>query len=153
MTVHDMYLEISTDVEADAGVIYNLISDLSRMGEWSTENIGGEWTEGTPGAVGSRFLGKNRINTFEWEVSVGITIAEPGACFEFVTDPDGGPYVRWTYRLETQDSGTRVTEVWDVIELPPTLRKMSEEQLAGRKADVQGAMEATLAGIKASAEG
>ena len=47
MTVHDMYLEISTDVEADAGVIYNLISDLSRMGEWSTENIGGEWTEGT----------------------------------------------------------------------------------------------------------
>lgn len=153
MTVHDMHLEISQDIDADASDIYELISDLGRMGEWSTENVGGEWISGAPGIVGSRFLGKNRINTFEWEVPVEITVADPGTCFEFVADPDGGPYVRWTYRLEAQEVGTRVTEVWDVMELPPTLRKMTEEQLAGRKATVQGAIEATLAGIKASAEG
>ena len=66
MTVHDMHLEISTIINASPQDVYGLVSDLGRMGEWSTENIGGEWTHGTPGAVGSRFLGTNRIKTFEW---------------------------------------------------------------------------------------
>ena len=152
MTVHDMHLEISETIEADAAAIYALISDLPRMGEWSTENIGGEWTSGTPGAVGSRFLGTNRIKSFEWSVPVEITVAEPDACFEFVAAPDDGPYVRWTYRLEPLEMATRVTEIWDVIDLPPSLAKMTDEQLAGRKAAVQGTIEATLAGSKASAE-
>jgi len=152
MTVHDMHLEISETIKADAAAIYALISDLPRMGEWSTENIGGEWTSGTPGAVGSRFLGTNRIKSFEWSVPVEITVAEPDACFEFVAAPDDGPYVRWTYRLEPLEMATRVTEIWDVIDLPPSLAKMTDEQLAGRKAAVQGTIEATLAGIKASAE-
>tara|TARA_B100001013_G_scaffold308139_1_gene211993 strand:+ start:6664 stop:7125 length:462 start_codon:yes stop_codon:yes gene_type:complete len=152
MTVHDMHLEISETIEADAAAIYALISDLPRMGEWSTENIGGEWPSGTPGAVGSRFLGTNRIKSFEWSVPVEITVAEPDACFEFVAAPDDGPYVRWTYRLEPLEMATRVTEIWDVIDLPPSLAKMTDEQLAGRKAAVQGTIEATLAGIKASAE-
>jgi|TARA_B110001454_G_scaffold166874_1_gene156791 hypothetical protein len=152
MTVHDMHLEISETIEADAAAIYALISDLPRMGEWSTENIGGEWISGTPGAVGSRFLGTNRIKSFEWSVPVEITIAEPDACFEFVAAPDDGPYVRWTYRLEPLEMATRVTEIWDVIDLPPSLAKMTDEQLAGRKAAVRGTIEATLAGIKTSAE-
>ena len=152
MTVHDMHLEISETIEADAAAIYALISDLPRMGEWSTENIGGEWTSGTPGAVGSRLLGTNRIKSFERSDPVEITVAEPDACFEFVAAPDDGPYVRWTYRLEPLEMATRVTEIWDVIDLPPSLAKMTDEQLAGRKAAVQGTIEATLAGIKASAE-
>lgn len=153
MTVHDMHLEVSENIEADAASIYSLISDLPRMGEWSTENIGGEWISGTPGTVGARFLGTNRIKSFEWSVPVEITIAEPDVCFEFVADPDGGPYVRWTYRLEPLGAATRVTEIWDVMDLPPSLAKMTDEQLSDRKAAVQGTIEATLAGIKASAEG
>ena len=82
MTVHDMHLEISKDIAASPESIYALVSDLSRMGEWSTENIGGEWTNGEPGQVGSRFLGTNRIKTFEWSVPVEVTIADPGECFE-----------------------------------------------------------------------
>ena len=39
----------------------------------------------------------------------------------FVTRPDEGPSVRWTYRLEPSDTGTRVTQVWDVEQLPPAL--------------------------------
>ncbi len=152
MTVQDMHLEISENIEADAAAIYALISDLPRMGEWSTENIGGEWISGTPGAVGSRFLGTNRIKSFEWSVPVEVTVAEQDACFEFVAAPDDGPYVRWTYRLEPLGTATRVTEIWDVMDLPPSLAKMTDEQLAGRKAAVQGTIEATLAGIKSSAE-
>ena len=33
---------------------------LTRMGEWSPENIGGEWDHGGSGEVGDRSLGHNR---------------------------------------------------------------------------------------------
>ena len=152
MTVHDMHLEISTRINASPQDVYGLVSDLERMGEWSTENIGGEWTDGTPGEVGSRFLGTNRIKTFEWSVPVEVTVADPGECFEFVAAPDDGPFVRWTFRLAPTSVGTELTEIWDVMALPPSLAKLDTDGLAARKAAVQGTIEATLEGIKASAE-
>jgi len=153
MTVHNMHLEISEVIKASPEVVYALVTDLTRMGEWSTENIGGEWTSGEPGEVGSRFIGTNRIKTFEWSVPVEVTVAEPGRCFEFVAAPDDGPFVRWTYQIEATDEGSTLTEIWDVMELPPSLAKLDAEGLAGRKQAVQGTIEATLKGIKACAEG
>ena len=135
MTVHEMHLEISKEINASPEAVYSLVSDLSRMGEWSTENIGGEWTTGDPGQVGSRFLGTNRIKGFE-----------------FVAAPDDGPFVRWTYQIEGLESGCSLTEIWDVMSLPPSLAKLDAEGLAGRKDAVKAAIEATLNGIKASAE-
>tara|TARA_Y100001970_G_scaffold37499_1_gene46362 strand:- start:41225 stop:41686 length:462 start_codon:yes stop_codon:yes gene_type:complete len=152
MTVHDMHLEISTNIKASPHDVYSLVSDLARMGEWSTENIGGEWVSGNPGQVGSRFLGNNRIKTFEWSVPVEITIANPGECFEFVAAPDDGPFVRWTFRMAEVQSGTELTEIWDVMALPPSLAKFDAEGLAARKVAVQGTIEATLEGIRVSAE-
>lgn len=152
MTVHDMHLEITTSINASPQDVYALVSDLARMGEWSTENIGGEWISGAPGELGSRFLGTNRIKNFEWSVPVEVTVADPGECFEFVAAPDDGPFVRWTFRLSEGPSGTDLTEIWDVMELPPSLAKLDGDGLAARKAAVQGTIEATLEGIKASAE-
>ena len=122
MTVHDMHLEITTSINASPQDVYALVSDLARMGEWSTENIGGEWISGAPGELGSRFLGTNRIKNFEWSVPVEVTVADPGECFEFVAAPDDGPFVRWTFRLSEGPSGTDLTEIWDVMELPPSLQ-------------------------------
>ena len=152
MTVHDMHLEISKEIKASAASVYALVSDLPRMGEWSTENIGGEWTTGNPGEVGSRFIGTNRIKSFEWSVPVEVTIAEPAQCFEFVAAPDDGPFVRWTYQIEATEGGCTLTEIWDVMDLPPSLAKLDAEGLAGRKEAVRGTIEATLDGIQASAE-
>ncbi len=152
MTVHDMHLEISKDIDASPDAVYALVADLGRMGDWSTENIGGEWTSGEPGKVGSRFLGTNRIKSFEWSVPVEVTIADPGQCFEFVAAPDDGPFVRWTYQIEPSEAGSTVTEIWDVMALPPSLAKLDAEGLAARKAAVQGTMQATLEGIRISAE-
>src|ERR671930_1890204 len=108
-------------------------SPISRvLGEWSPENIGGEWQGGGSGKVGDRYIGHNRTSERSWSVPVMVTVAERGHCFEFVTRPDEGPYVRWTYRLEPSGTGTRVTEIWDVEQLPPAMQSATQEQLEER---------------------
>ncbi len=152
MTVEGMYHEESIEIGAAAESVYDLVSDLSRMGEWSPENRGGEWLEGGDGAVGDRFEGHNKIGEREWSVVAQVTSAERGREFQFVTGDPESPYVRWSYRMAGSGPVT-LTEVWDVEQLPPTLVSMTPEQLAGRAAAVRKAMEQTLAGIKATAEG
>jgi len=80
-------------------------------------------------------------------------VAERGRCFAFVTRPDEGPYVRWTYRLEPSGGGTRVTEVWEVEQLPPTLRSATQEHLDERACSTAAMLATTLVALKATAEG
>jgi hypothetical protein len=153
MTVHGMHREASTEINASPEAVYDLVADLPRMGEWSPENIGGEWQGGGSGKVGDRFIGHNRAGERTWSAPVMVTVAERGRCFEFVIGSDDGPYVRWTYRLEPRGAGTRVTEVWDVEKLPPTLQTWTQEQLADRVRHTEMMLAATLAAIKKTAEG
>jgi Polyketide cyclase / dehydrase and lipid transport len=46
MTVHGLHREASIEIQASPEAVYDLVSDLPRMGEWSPENIGGEWQGG-----------------------------------------------------------------------------------------------------------
>ena len=79
--------------------------------------------------MGDRYIGHNQTSERSWSVPVMVTVAERGRCFEFVTRPDEGPYVRWTYRLEPSGAGTRVTEMWDVEKLPPAMQSATQAQL------------------------
>jgi Polyketide cyclase / dehydrase and lipid transport len=153
MAVHGMHREASIEIKASPEAVYDLVSDLPRMGEWSPENIGGEWQSGGSGQVGDRFIGHNRTSERAWSVPVMVTVAERGRCFEFVTRPDEGPYVRWTYRLEPSGTGTRVTEIWDVEKLSPGRRSHTQEQLDERSRYTEGMLTKTLAAIKATAAG
>jgi hypothetical protein len=152
MAVHGMHREASIEMNASPEMIYDLISDLPRMGEWSPENIGGEWLGGGSGKVGDRFIGHNRTPERAWSVPVMVTIAERGRCFEFVTRPDEGPYVRWTYRLEPSGTGTRVTEIWDVAQLSPGRRNHTQAQHDERSRYTEGMLATTLAALKKTAE-
>ncbi len=153
MTVNGMHREASIEINAAPEAIYNLVSDLPRMGEWSPENTGGEWQEGGSGKVGDRYVGHNKAGEREWSVPVMVTVADPGRCFEFVTRPDEGPCVRWTYQLEPTAAGTRVTEIWDVELLPASLQGRTQAELDGRSNNVEAALATTLAALKATAEG
>lgn len=153
MTVHGMHREASIEINASPETVYDLVSDLPRMGEWSPENIGGEWQDGGSGKVGERFIGHNRTSERSWSVPVMVTVAERGRCFEFVTRPDEGPYVRWTYRLEPSGAGTQVTEIWDVEKLSPGRQNATQEQLDERSRYTEAMLTKTLAAIKATAEG
>ena len=87
MTVHGMHREARIEINASPEAVYDLISDLPRMGEWSPENIGGEWQNGGSGKVGDRYIGHNQAGERSWSVPVMVTVADPGRCFEFVYPP------------------------------------------------------------------
>lgn len=49
------------EVSASPEKVWSLVTDLPRMGEWSPENLGGEWLDGATGAaVGAKFRGNNK---------------------------------------------------------------------------------------------
>ena len=153
MTVHGMHREASIEINASPEAVYDLVSDLPRMGEWSPENTGGEWQGGGSGQVGDHFLGQNRAGERTWSAPVRVTQAERGRGFAFAVGPDDGPYVRWTYRLEPRGTGTRVTEVWDVEKLPPAMQSATQAQLDERSRYTEAMLATTLAALKATAEG
>ena len=62
MTVHGMHREASIAIHASPEALDDLVSDLPRMGEWSPENIGGEWQHGGSGKVGDRYISHNRTS-------------------------------------------------------------------------------------------
>ena len=46
-------IEVAREIAATPEVVWALVSDLPRMGDWSPENDGGEWVKGATGpAVG-----------------------------------------------------------------------------------------------------
>lgn len=153
MTVPGMYHEESIDIRASPSVVYDLVSDLPRMGEWSPENQGGEWLGDATGELGDRFEGHNRDGDREWSVVCEVTVASRPDEFQFVVAPDMGPFVRWSYRTaDAADGGTTLTQVWDVELMPPTLVSASAEVRSARAANIRAAMAQTLLAIKATAE-
>ncbi len=91
MAVHGMHREASIEIHASPDAIYDLVSDLPRMGEWSPENIGGEWLGGGSGKVGDRFIGHNRTPERAWSVPVMVTIAEAAGVLHSSHAPTKAP--------------------------------------------------------------
>lgn len=74
-------IHAAVHVKAAPEDVYRVAADITRMGEWSPECTGGEWTEGTPGATGSRFLGHNCVGERTWSAECQVVAAEPGRRF------------------------------------------------------------------------
>lgn len=155
MAVKGLYEEVSIEIAAPPEVVYGLVTDVGRMGDWSPENEGAEWVEGgSPPAEGDKFLGHNAREGRQWSVPCTVTVARTDEEFAFHTAPDTdeGPYAHWTYRVAPSATGSMLTEVWDVLALPPTLADMTDEQLAARQKVVRAGIQTTLEGIKSAAE-
>jgi len=145
--------EASIEIAASPETVYGLVSDLPRMGEWSSENVGGEWLRGGTGKVGDWFLGHNQSGEREWSRECEVAQADPGRDFTFVVGGVAANCTTWSYELEEIDAGrTRLTERWWFVNMTPALEAATAEQLTGRIEWTQGAIEETLAAIKMTAE-
>jgi ribosome-associated toxin RatA of RatAB toxin-antitoxin module len=112
-------IRVERTIRADASELYDLVSDLPRMGEWSPENTGGKWVNGAKGpVVGAHFKGSNKSGRLRWSTDVVVTAARPGEQFAF--DVTFGPFkiASWAYLFEQDGNKTRVTETWTDHRLP-----------------------------------
>ena len=104
---------VTKEIAAPAEVVYAMVSDVTRMGEWSPECRAGEWLkESTGPTVGARFRGTNENGKKQWSTDAVIIDADPGKRFAF--DVHVGPVkvARWSYDFAPTDGGCTVTETW-----------------------------------------
>lgn len=123
-------LELTRDIAASPEAVYDAISDVTRMGDWSAECYSCEWHEGVDGpAVGATFDGHNRNGEHEWTSQGKVIEAEPGRSFAFECSMMDFHYSTWGYRIEPTDTGCRVTE-WSEDLRPDSVLEYSK-QLSG----------------------
>lgn len=107
-------VSVSREIGAPADTVWAMVSDVTRMGEWSPENQGGKWLDGATAAQpGAKFRGTNRRGKRRWKSVATVVEAEPGRRFSFrVTAGGGFKVAEWSYSFEPTATGCRVTETW-----------------------------------------
>jgi hypothetical protein len=139
-------------VNATPEAVYDLVADISRMGEWSPETYRAHWVGGATGAaVGARFRGWNKEGPVRWATDPVIEVADRGRELTFTTTLFGlGRFTTWSYKMRPgADGGTDLEESWSQTARLGPLSRLFE----GRRAEMlQQGMEQTLARIKAAAE-
>jgi hypothetical protein len=146
---------VEREIKAPAQELWAMVSDLTRMGEWSPEAVGAKWLKGASGpAVGVRFSGKNRKGWRRWSTVGEITECDPGKAFAF--DVSAGPFkvARWSYRFEPTTDGTKVVEQWDDTRTGPWMSVAGKlaSGVGDRATHNRAGMEETLANLAKAAE-
>ena len=148
-------LSVSRDIAASAEVVWTLVSDLPRMGEWSPENQGGTWLSGATGPkVGAKFKGNNRNGSKTWSTIARVDECEPGRSFGFRILVGPMKVARWHYGIAgTGESSCRVTETW-TDERSGLIRKLGKpfSGVGDRAAHNKAGMEETLRKMAESVE-
>jgi hypothetical protein len=106
---------------APADRIWDLVSDVTRIGEFSPETFEAEWVGGATGPdTGARFRGhvkRNGKGPVYWTTCT-VVACEPGREFAFGVGADGKPLNTWRYVLTPADGGTDVTESFELSPVP-----------------------------------
>ena len=112
---------------APAEAVWQIIADVTRVGEWSHECRGARLLRGARGAApGVRFRGRNRSGVFRWSRSCVFTVVEPPRALAWRT---GGLWGRvdstqWRLDLEPVSGGTRIVQTYQVLRVAPGLDRV-----------------------------
>jgi uncharacterized protein YndB with AHSA1/START domain len=113
--------EVSVHIDAAPEKVWDLVSDVTRIGEFSPETFEARWTRGSTGPeVGASFKGhvkRNGVGPTYWS-PCQVTKCVPEEVFEFAVGTDQMTINNWGYRLEADGTGTKVTEYF---RLEPTI--------------------------------
>ena len=105
--------EVTVWMDAPSATVWDLVSDVTRIGEFSPETFEARWTRGSAGPeVGASFAGhvrRNGVGPTYWS-PCQVTKCEPEQVFEFAVGTDAVTINNWGYRLAPRDGGTDVTE-------------------------------------------
>ena len=146
--------EVTIHIDAPPARVYELVADISRMGEWSPETYRTEWIDEATGAVpGARFKGYNRYGRIKWATTVEIETADPGRQLSFATR-FGKKTVgtRWSFGLRPEGGGTQLTQTRENLWTSRVVRGFEAVFMRGHEASFEASMRQTLERIKAAAE-
>jgi hypothetical protein len=115
--------QVAVTVDADIDDVWQVVRDVTRVGEWSHECVGASWVGDASEAVpGARFRGRNRSGMFRWGRECEIVSADP---YELVwitvptaRYPDSS---EWRIALTEVDGRTRISQQFRVLRAPKVL--------------------------------
>lgn len=144
--------EASIEIAAAPEVVYDLVADITRMGEWSQEATGGTWTQGD-GNVGDWFDGTNESGERSWTRECEVAAADRGRDFTFAVGGIEHNRTWWSFEMAPlATGGTTLTERWWIVNKSPAIVDATDEQFAARVAFTETMLESTIAGVKTAAE-
>jgi len=147
-------VSVTQEISAPAELVWALVTDLPRMGEWSPENLGGEWVKGATGAaVGARFKGRNKNGNKAWSTSVKVNEVQAPKKLSFALMALGKNWCDWEYEITPTATGCTVTHNW--VDHRSKLANYLGKFVSGvsdRAEHNRRNMEATLKNLKAAAE-
>lgn len=149
-----MHGEVTVSMDAPVDEAWDLVSDVTRIGEFSPETFEAEWLDGAKGpAVGHRFRGhvkRNQRGPTYWS-ECEVTECEEQRVFGFAVIFRGDRINNWRYELHATGDGTDVTESF---RMEDTLPNRLYWKVAGRRrsnTNIDG-MRSTLQRMKAVVE-
>jgi uncharacterized protein YndB with AHSA1/START domain len=117
-----MHDSVTVHMAAPPEQVWELVSDVTKIGSYSPETFEAEWLEGATGpAVGAKFRGHVKRNGKGPTYWTTCTVLEcvPGREFGFGVGPSDKPLNVWRYQLEPSDGGTDVTESFTLAKTAP----------------------------------
>lgn len=99
-------ISASLEVAAPLERVWDVVSDVTRMPEWSPEL---RWLYAVGGArprLGTILVGLNQRGYAVWPTTSKVVRLEPGRVVAWKTRQSGAT---WTYELEPSDTGTRLS--------------------------------------------
>ncbi len=113
---------VTVHMAAPPDRIWDLVSDVTRIGRYSPETFEAEWLDGATGpSAGARFRGhvkRNGKGPIYWTTCT-VMASEPGREFAFGVGSSDKPLNVWRYRLEPAGDGTDVTESFELARTAP----------------------------------
>jgi ribosome-associated toxin RatA of RatAB toxin-antitoxin module len=152
----DLTHQDSILVNATPEAVYDLVSDVTRTGEWSPVCTACWWDdESEAGQVGAWFTGHNETPERTWETRSRVVSAERGKEFSWTV---GGDMVDWSFRMAPAEEGaTTLTESWHLLPhgvevFRERYAEDAEAQIEDRRWHAHDGIPRTLAAIKRIAE-
>jgi hypothetical protein len=138
-------------IAADPDSIWDMISDIKRMGQWSPECYRAMWLTSKRGK-GALFLGLNKDRGLRWPSPAVVTESERGKVFAF----RAASGVLWRYRLTAENGGCQLVEERITTGEFRYVKVAYRLFLGGydrRMGVLRAGMQRTVEGIRAAAEG
>jgi len=113
---------VTVHMAAPPDRVWDLVSDVTRIGEFSPETFEARWTRGStgpePGAWFKGHVRRNGVGPVYWTLC-RVVACEPGREFGFAVMVGDRPVNTWRYRLAPAGGGTDVTESFELTGMLP----------------------------------